>query len=54
MEDEMEMDSAENSSSMMYQAFKVEVNVKSINNVMMPATGEIIISIKDGKRLNQL
>ena len=48
----MQMD-AEDSSNM-YQAFKVEVNVKSINNVKMPATGEIIISIKDGKKLDQL
>ena len=40
------MDSAENI-GMMYQAFKVEVNIKSINNVTMPATGDIIISIKD-------
>jgi hypothetical protein len=51
MEEEMQMDSAENS-GMMYQAFKVEVTIKSINNVMMPATGEIIISIKDGIRLD--
>ena len=47
------MDSAENS-GMMFQAFKVEVIVKSINNVTMPASGEIIINIKDGNRLDQI
>ena len=47
------MDSAENS-GIMFQAFKVEVIVKSINNVTMPASGEIIISIKDGNRLDEL
>jgi len=36
-------------SHQLYQSFKVEVKVKSINNVNMPASGDILISLKDGK-----